>query len=249
MPPIPNPIQWLPITTSKGVEAADVDVVPMTPDLIRLWQHYVQPIVNERYQPWQPGCDSARVRADVGWNWRQISIMRGIHSFLSRAPGAPSSNAIGICLTLQQDGISFPIGMLTMVPKLQCQVADWGTRGFAWFLSDAPKEVYRNLLHIDPVHGVAKALLDCVVQATLAAGGNGEIVLHADPKGGEKLIEFYEGKCGMTRLERTNQPVVRFRGNTHRDEFFYWDAATALEFSQQFDDKRIRTAAHRSVLR
>lgn len=249
MPVISKPIMWLPRQTANGYEREDVYVIPMTSQMVQLWKQHVQPIIDRQYEVWSPDCDLARVRADVGWDWYWIRTMGFLHSTLSSLPSAPSGDAQAYSIAVTHQEALFPIGMLTVVPKLDCRVDDQRTRGFAWYLSDAPKEVYEGILGKGYVHGIAKALLDCSVQATCDAGGSGELLLHADPKGGNKLIEFYEERCKMTRLELSDRRVTRMRRGTPRNEFFHWDAQTALEFCKQYDDKRIRTAAHQSMLR
>jgi hypothetical protein len=98
----------------------------------------------------------------------------------------------------------FPIGMLSMVPILNCAVSgNFCDLGFCWYLSDAPAEAYRQVLKIPPIKGVAAALIDCSIQATLDVSGDRTHLLHADPNGGDKLISFYKG-CNMTQLPATH---------------------------------------------
>ncbi len=147
---------------------------------------------------------------------------------------------LAMCIVVKQAGApEFPIGMLTVVPQLTCNaLGSTRDRGFAWYLADAPGEVYRDVLKSPRVKGVATALIDCSLQATLEASGDGTHLLHADPNGGEKLVEFYGQRCRMTRLPPTNGPVTWLRLTSSPTEYFHFDNGQSRAFCATFDARR-----------
>lgn len=250
MPALNNPIRWLPINNPDNPNephAVVVSVVPMTWTLVKRWITDVQPLVEEHYHIWEGAEKTSTTRADIGWNWRNIWLGAQSFSLVSHLPKVKSGRVKSMCIVVEQNGAQFPIGMLTAVPKLHSQVDEWGVRGFTWYLADAPSEVYEEVLKRPYVFGVAKALLDCAVQATFDNDGSGEMLLHAASQGGEKLIDFYGNKCGMTRLEKCDKVVTKFR-NYPRDEFFHWTAEDALEFCIKNDRKRASLPTAASAL-
>ena len=112
-------------------------------------------------------------------------------------------------------------------------------RGFGWYLSDAPAEAYRQVLKIPAIKGVAAALIDCSIQATVDAAGDTTHLLHADPNGGAKLIEFYRDRCFMVQLPSTNGPITPvFRRLDKPEEYFHFDDAQAKGYSANYDPRR-----------
>jgi hypothetical protein len=212
-----------------------VSVVPMTAMLIRLWVQKVQPLIDASYQHAVSNVVAPQmIRADVGWNWRTILWLAYGHS--TSAPAMKSGPAMAMCLVVQpSNGPAFPIGMLTAVPMLMSSVfTATRTRGFAWFLSDAPREVYTQVLKVNPVSGVAGALIDCSIQATNDAASDMTHLLHADPHGGQKLVTYYT-KCGMVQLPANHGPVTPFVRRRRPNEYFHFDHAGADGYSRYYD--------------
>lgn len=130
--------------------------------------------------------------------------------------------------------------MLAAVPQLETLVhGEARRRAFVWYLSDAPGEVYADILNMPPVFGVAKALLDASIQAAIEAGDDGAVVLHADPNGGPRLQQFYT-KCGMVALPSGHPAISTFRGlrNWIPTEYFTMDAAQSRLFCSTYDSLR-----------
>ena len=230
-----RPIRSLPSVDENGqtVQVA-VTVVPITWGHIKLWETQVQPLVDRHYchhrndAPSGPG-----IRADVGWNWQTIYYYAAVHSLLYKP-------ALAMCLVVKQAGApEFPIGMLTAVPRLPCTAFGLTRdRGFAWYLADAPTEAYRDVLKVPPVKGVATVLIDCSLQATFDASGEGTHLLHADPRGGPKLTDFYIEKCRMTQLPTTNGPVTTVLRRGNPAEYFHFDDDQAKAFCAAFEARR-----------
>lgn len=235
-----RPIKRLGTTDSKG-KAVDVvvSVVPLSLSLIKIWSDYVQPVVDKYYRHDSDSSKKGEVRADVGWNWWQIASLVFLHNSAVLRPISPSGLARGLAIVIRaKDGRQFPIGMLTTVPKFFCKAfGESRKRGFAWYLSNAPEEVYTEILGINPVSGVATALMDCGIQASLDAEQDGTFLLHADPNGGDKLRSYYLNRK-MKQLDANDGPVTIIWRRKNSDEYFHFDALGAAAFCAANDPRR-----------
>jgi hypothetical protein len=240
---IGRPIKTLPSATPRGAQADDIRirVVPMSRQLIILWHTHVQAAVDGHYEHWTENADERNVRADVGWNWYRIATLARLHDVAMLVPGNLSGPALAWCIAvLDGDGRLFPIGMLTVVPRFHCHVmGQQGVRTFTWFLADAPTEVYDDVLQTSfRVRGVATALIDTAIQSGLDLNTDGSVLLHADPKAGEKLVKFYGQRCGMTRLATGDPPVSHWRRG-HTEEYFLLDAGQSRAFAAKYEGRRL----------
>lgn len=240
MPPIFYPIKSLLSRTPSGVKAVPIAVVPMTAELVDKWHEFVQPLIDSNYVHWGPGTNSALVRADKQWNWHNNFTLLALHNTLYAGGSRIHGEGVAMCIVFRSPDESeeFPIGMLTAVPKLHTNVVGQRRqRAFTWYLSDAPEEVYSKILGIPAIQGVAKALLDCTIQAALDDSHDGNLLLKADPHGGKKLEDFYS-KCGMRQLPNGHPPVtpVFRRFTTHR--YFYFLAYEAQAYCALYNPRR-----------
>ena len=232
-----NPVTMLPVDsgTTIGQTHVCVAVRGMTWEHVNVWHTLVQPIINLNYQHWSPDVPSDDARADVGWDWGFNYSLMLLHNTCTYIPGNKSGPARALTLVVSTEtGEEIPVGMLTVVPKFQCDVGGAAReRTFAWYLSDAPKSFYTDVLGVDPLKGVAKALLDCAIQSGLDAAADGATLLHADPNGGTKLKEFYS-RCAMQQVQLTNGPISMLR-RTHVDQYFFMDSAAAKNYCSNLD--------------
>jgi hypothetical protein len=236
--PLRRPIARL---DSRDAQDQSVQIVvslkPMSENLVSLWHDYVQPLVDSNYVHAQRARAGLRVRADVGWRWKRILTLARIWD--AYAPLSNSTKSIALCIVVElEDFGDFPIGMLTVVPGFESNAfGQTRRRSFAWYLSDAPKEAYTDLLRRHPVRGVAHALVDCSVLAGLETGDDGTLLLHADPRGGAKLQRFYMEACRMTPLPMGDPRISRLRF-APSEEHFHFDTAQAKVYCAQFDHRR-----------
>jgi len=235
------PIKVMPLAraAANGDTNIKVQIVTMTIELAIRWHVRIQPLVNRHYSAASVSSTAQRSRADVGWDWRLIFALSKLYSVGSLAqPRSGPAMALAMVVDTGATGL-FPIGMLTTVPRLFTNaLGSQRDRGFGWYLADAPSEAYTSILKCPKVREVAAALLDCGVQATKDQGYDGTFLLHADPKGGNRLKDFYRVACRMTQLPANGPavtPVFR-RGPT--DEYFHFDASQAGAFCQRFDPRR-----------
>jgi len=219
MPLIQNPVKRLPVKSSH--EFVTIKVVPLTPYLVDVWMYQAQPAINENY------CTSienpnGRIRADIGWDWYKILNYAYLHDLAFT--GQQHRGTLKLCVVVVPDTPDvtpydyFPVGMLTLVPKFRCNAPSRADRAFTWYLSNAPKETYERFLDGVRIEGVAKMLLDCVVQAAYDIGASGEMLLRAATEGGKHLKKFY-GECRLSHLKESNGRVTFFRRKVPQEYF------------------------------
>ncbi|MNJ41501.1 hypothetical protein D3C77_364270 [compost metagenome] len=237
MSPIQNPIKRLPVKGSKSF--ASLRVVPLTLYHVDVWMHQIQPVINRNY------CSAitdpkGRVRADIGWDWYRIWDLASIHDLAFM--GRTHRKTLRLCVVAVPDKPNvteydyFPVGMLTLVPKFRCNAPKEGDRAFTWFLSNAPKETYDQYLKGKRIEGVAKMLLDCVVQSAYDIDGSGEMLLRAATEGGKHLRKFY-AECRLRQLKYSNGRITFFR-RKYPEEYFMLSKANAKILSRCGDPLR-----------
>ena len=205
----------------------------MTKSLISQWAEHVQPVVNENYRTYGDESNTRQVRADVGWDWFECFRYAGLHNVISKN----KHRAVAVCAVIETTAGFFPVGMLTAVPCLMCSVdEEKRSRGFAWYLADAPVETYAAL-GIHPASQVAAVLLDSAIQLSRSLGGDGTLLLHADPSGGDRLQKFYIG-AGMRQLDAGGTAVTYLRRKHKTEEYFVFSPTAAAEFCRRFDAQR-----------
>lgn len=240
VPALQNPIRRLGVVPPQAGSltgyVTDVRIVHMTPHLALFWQNHCQSIIDSQYKRWGMSGSSRPIRADVGWKWYDIWTLAALHSALCRRRG--TGRALALCMLLDSHAQNdIPIGMLTVVPRFFTDALGVRRlRTFAWYLADAPVE-YFNTLGRQPVKGIARALVDCAVQAGYDDGQDGTLLLHADPNGGQKLTDFYANRLKMTQLPSSAPRVSTLRW-ANSEEHFHWDAAQASQFCTALNQLR-----------
>ena len=234
-----NPIKTLLCQDTNSVRSSVlVDVTPMTQVHANEWHTHVQPLIDRYYEFDGPAVLEEDTRADVGWDWNLYRSLAYVHNAGVQLKGSYSGKAMALAIVVRtHQNHEIPIGMLTVVPEFYCNVANvTQTRGFAWFLADAPEEFYTQVLNVAPISGVARMLLDTAIQTTLDAKADGSLLLHADPHGGAKLVRFYT-KYGMAPL-RLGHPPVSILRRRNISEYFYMDSVQSAAFCAMNDPCR-----------
>jgi hypothetical protein len=219
--PIVSEIKSLPFQNMP--EAVDIKILPLSWELANRWHTEVQPIINKNYQHWAPGCQERLVRADVGWSWPRIKALRLLHDVGHVASLTTFTKEL--CVTVEFEGKDFPIGMLTLVPKYKCNVERWGFKGYMWYLSSAPQEVFIDTFRDDIIGGVAKTLIDCAILASYNEDGDGSLLLHADSKGGIVLHKYYI-KNKFKQVPEKNGRITNYRWR-NRTQYYHLSAHEA----------------------
>jgi hypothetical protein len=232
-----HPVRCLPVDGGKTGDVV-IDVKVMTWNHVNAWNTLVQPLIDNTYMHSSPHVEERRVRADVGWDWSLNYAMALIHNAARLLPANMSGPARAFTVVVGPDNEEIPIGMLTVVPEFYCRIGGTAAkRAFVWYLADAPREFYTRVLHVAPVKGVASVLIDSAIQSGLDAGGSGATLLHADPKGGAKLQDFYMEKCGMQRVHMQEHAISALR-RTNINQYFYLDTSAAKQYSARLNHRR-----------
>lgn len=220
--------------TARSIHA--VSIVEMRPYEARLWHGLVQPIIQNRYVS-STSALSGRVRADWAWNWPRIRATAGVYNFLG--PVARWGCVRALCVVVDSPRHNaVPVGMLAAVPNLETTA--FGVkegRAFTWFLADAPKELYTEVLGMPVLQDVARVLIDCTIQLALDDGHKGSLILHASPDGGLRLQQFYL-RLGMQQLPEGADAVTPLRFRHRTDEYFLFDDVQAAAFCSTFEGQR-----------
>ncbi|QBQ98136.1 hypothetical protein [Paraburkholderia pallida] len=244
-----RPLKSLPTFGSQDSRTGSclINIRQMASADVRYWNRHVQPLIKALYDEWPAsvpvdwlhpaGIDLGAIRADVGWDWERIFLLAKCHNYL-RPLSSAREQAHAWCLELSDTNGGIPIGLLTAVPAYGSPVqGDRSKMGFVWYLADAPAEFYVTM-RLDPVAGVARALVDTAIQMRLDLDDDAAVFLHADPKGGRKLIEFYGERCGMTRIRNPKRYISPCR-RPMPGEYFYMDDQAGRRFCATHDDRRL----------
>lgn len=198
--------------------AVPIKVVPMTADYVAFWHQSIQPFINKSTEP----------RADRHWRW---SLLYQITRLMPRYSG--------YCVVAQGlDGVSVPVGMLVVIGDYPWLRNRRHKSSFLWFLAAAPDSAMKALGITDPP-SLGRVLVDTGIVDSYRSGHDGRIGLHAAPKGGNRLFDFYRNVCNLLNLPKffalplgpasIKQTLVSLPvANDGR--FFYTDSACATTF-------------------
>lgn len=128
-----------------------------------------------------------------------------------------------------------PIGIILLLES-ERWVADQNRPAvFVWYCSGAPDAYLTYHGHPKMVH---RAVLDIAVTVSLNGPADGQLWLHAEPKGGQALLDWYAGR-GLLPLAASldlPQPIIGSRVNDGR--YFCLDATAARRYSASLDSWR-----------
>ena len=212
--------------TSSGDEA-ELCVSRLTAHHVLWWHGHVQPVIDE---------DPARV--DQGWNWLLYASFSAIAgTVLHRSP-------VGYCVGLVQGGRFVPCALAQLLGRYPA-LNDNDQRGsFTWFLTTAPRSAMLDIAaygltedHLPKRLGTIT--LDVAVTHSINHGGRGRMSLHADPKGGEQLLQWYRD-MGMLVLpeDRRLPPGPRRLVRPSDGRYCYFTVDGALKLSRSLDHLR-----------
>jgi hypothetical protein len=217
----------VPTRDKRGL--VDVEVVPMTKTHATWWDKHVQPVVRKHYRAIDddtPANQGKEIRADYRWFWPGVFYLTKIHN-LSH-PSSFKTPSIGLALiVVNKIGQRIPVGMLTVVPRYLCNPENWSRKGYIWFLAAAPDEIYTKYFGKTLLSGVGKALIDSAVVTVMNAKGDGSILLHASPRGGDDLVGYYK-KFGFGKMSQKLAPISPVRW-LNRSEFMLLPARGAAK--------------------
>lgn len=194
--------------TAPVKEKVDVSINLVTGRVGRFWDRHILPVVQQA----NPGRTGYRwgtivqyfpLLTRVAFGWAARSYTLAVYT-----AGAGNNAVLSGLMTLVEGAI-FP-GSTD-----QCV--------YVWFLQSAPDAyILNNGSKLTPRSG--EALLDAAIVASFQAGFQGRILLHADPSGGNGLLEYYTN-FGLTPLPQNVPISISTKKNDGR--YFVADSQTA----------------------
>ena len=212
---------------TKSGDEVEIRVAHLTLEHVLWWHGKVQPIIDE---------DAAR--PDRGWNWLLYA------SFSTLAGTVLRRRPVGYCVGLVQGEKFVPCALAQLLGDYPA-LSDHEQRStFTWFLTTAPKSAMLSL----PEYGLAEdripkrlgtITLDVAVTHSINHGGRGRMSLHADPKGGPPLLQWYKDR-GMKVLPRDQRlpPGPRRLVRPSDGRYCYFTVDGALKLSRGLDHLR-----------
>lgn len=199
----------------------NIDVVKADDQHVLIWEEYVQ----------KPFINKDNSRADQGWNW--IRLNRWFKPIAKAIRQKPEI----YCICMNKKGRFIPLGMIFIANSYPALHDKKKKSTFIWYLATAPSEFLERFLNQQEIPKVGKITIDVGLTASFQNKNDGLLGLHADPKGGEKLMGFYN-HCSLKQLnDSVSLPRGRkFGGNDGR--YFYFDQESAFSFSRSLDHLR-----------
>ncbi len=156
------------------------------------------------------------------WNWKIYE--NTLYHLAKLAKQEPNF------ITISTKGV--PVAMMLYVNSLKEMVTN-GTpepTGFVWYVQKAPKTflLENNIDEKSFDVKIATAILDTAVTMSLNGESKGKVLLHADPKGGDFLMQFYE-KEGFKNIPLSSGDKI----SLHRDNdgrYFWMDSQSAFNY-------------------
>jgi len=154
------------------------------------------------------------------WNWKSNLGEIGKAYSLGKVLGQNPELVV-----LKKNNI--PIGMLLQVKNYSEKITTGKIRDTAmiWYVQKAPKEylIKHGINEKEFDIKIAKAIIDVSLTSSLKESGN--VLLHADPKGGNRLLEFYRQE-GFTQMPKEKGRISSGRANDGR--YFYMNKHKVL---------------------
>ncbi|WP_169545392.1 hypothetical protein [Sneathiella aquimaris] len=191
---------------------------------------WVEQLTSSNYIDWwhqniQPSISTQTERADHDWNWKRLYFMRRAYPqkdpqyFALCTQGINGTVVLSLCLCLCDE--RFPVG-------------DQEKALFVWYLSGAPKEALTPFIEEKQLPGlIGRGSLDTTLVKSLKKGHNGCVWLHADGRGGKKLINTYIS-WGMKQIP-SEVKILRFGADRNDGRYLYFDQTQSEVALTTFD--------------
>lgn len=140
--------------------------------------------------------ESFTERADEGWDWRKLYLMTKLSTLRYPVYGFAvlgCSNQGGV------DEDYLPMGMAIMVRNYPYLNDKSKKSNFLWYLSSLPKSLLADL-GFEQYKAVGRGVVDSVLCDAFNSWLLGVVSLHADPAGGDELMNWY-GSIGMEQVD------------------------------------------------
>lgn len=173
------------------------------------WDKHIRPVIRAK----NPGRTAFRwkwivkylpygTRIAFGWAAKRYTALKAM------TPGANNVAALSGLIAMVE-GVQYPL------ENKKCL--------YVWFLESAP-DTYITGKGADLVPKSGEALLDAAIVTSIKAGFEGRLLLHADPAGGQDLLDYYT-HFGLKSVDPSLP--INIRRATNDGRYFYADEQTA----------------------
>jgi len=131
-----------------------------------------------------------------------------------------------------------PVGMMMLAGRYPALDDHKKNAVFTWFVSTAPEKLISERVGMNVPCGVGQALMDVALTHSNIVGYNGNMGLHAAPKGGVDLMDFYKKRVQLHNLSSVAK-LPRGRALTGNDgRYFYTDEERARMIRERQQENR-----------
>lgn len=208
-------IKMLPLSTGFS----EVRVSPLTSRHCRWWHEHVQTAIDE----------SNSGRADEGWNWPRLYVTTKLTTVRYAVYGFAILGRTNGGIINERE---LPLAMALIVRNYPFLNDNRRKSSFLWFLSALPKSLYGQL-GLEEHKASGRGAVDAVLCDSFQNWLLGAISLHADPAGGEELLDWYR-KIGMHQVEQ-NIEIPKPRGFITRNDGRYFLYSPPDNLTAYFD--------------
>lgn len=154
-------------------------------------------------------------RTDRAWDWRRRIPLIAFGGGFARRPRL---------FQLHTDPGDFPLGMIALLENERAIGDEASSAVFVWYLAGAPEAAVQA--HGNP-RAITTAVLDIAIQVGLHGQADGRLWLHADPGGGDRLLDWYQAKGLEMVPQDTTLPGPAIVGRPNDGRYFRLDEARA----------------------
>ncbi len=188
----------------------------------------------------------------ASWMWNKHFSLSGVKDAIENRNlkalelnvGIPAVEKLGKILGQEPEFLQLstegkPLGMMLIAKNFKNHVTEDST-GFVWYFQGFEKDYLKKTYNIDKNEfdiQIGEALLDAAKVKSLEAGKGGNTLLHADPSGGDNLLNYY-AKRGFTRIDNGDESLNKIsKGRKNDGRYFNADANTAQKDIIQYREK------------
>ncbi|EGQ8006851.1 hypothetical protein G5Y06_004503 [Vibrio parahaemolyticus] len=199
----------------------DVSVVEASLSLLNTWHNHIQ----------KPHINADDSRLDSGWNW--VKFYLGHYNVSKALKQKPKI----LCIGTRVQSKFVPLGLVLVAQNYPAIHNNKEKSSFIWYLTTAHEDFLKIYLDDDDIPSLGKFCIDLGLTTSFLNLNEGNLGLHADPKGEDGLLDFYK-KCNLLPLD-VDAKLPKGRKLTGNDgRYFYLDKGSSLKVSQNLDTYR-----------
>lgn len=197
-----------------------IQVAPANLEIIKFWETYIQ-------KNYIDGTGAV----DDGWSW----LIN--YCFKQPLANAARQDPKTLCIYLTYEGKFIPLGLVFLVNKYPALNNTNKNSTFIWYLTTAPKDYINDILPESLRPSLGKLSLEIALTESYINKNEGRLGLHADPKGKEKLVDFYTDACLLSNFPKDKglPTYLRSKFAPNDGRYFFYTDENAFEFSKSLD--------------